>query len=191
MFIDHSPPSPHYLLQDHPSPHFWFSTTKRLLTRLVIDDIIPSVKPFSFRQWVACVTMVAVLFGTMTPFGFCLCEGCHCENSISRLLPSLALSDTAAASGRCCCTPPEPLPEGCCGSPTPCSCSCGDTQDDVAVSPAVLPAKQPKIVPSWNIVSVIPVDFARVFGQLSLSCDHRAMPLPHVPLHVLLCVFLN
>jgi len=151
------------------------------------------MKPLSFRQWVACVTMVAVLFGTTAPFGFCLCKDCHCEHSISRLLPDFSFSDPVVADVKCCCTPSEPLPEDeCCGSSgTPCSCACGDTQNDEAVIPAVLSVKPPKINPLWSIVSVLPVGFASVSGLASLCGNHRAMPPPHVPLHVLLCVFLN
>jgi len=147
------------------------------------------VRPFSFRQWVACGMMVAVLSNTAAPLGLCLCVGCHCENSISRLLPCAVVAEED-----CCCTPPQTLPEeGCCGSPeTPCSCSCGDTQNDNAVVPTmVLPAKQMKIVPSWSVVSVLPAGFTGVSRAFSLLGNRWALPPPHVPLHILLCVFLN
>ena len=168
-----------------------------LLTQRLRDDIILSMKLRSFRQWVACVTMVAVLFGTTAPFGFCMCEDCHCKRSISRLLPNVASSDaassdTAVADGKCCCIPPEPLPKGCCGLlEEPCSCACGDTQHDVAVIPAILPVKPPKITPPWSTISFMPVGHTNVSGLLFRYGNLRAMLPSHVPLHVLLCVFLN
>ena len=149
------------------------------------------MKSLAFRQWVACVTTVAVLFSTTAPLGFCWCEGCHCENHISRLLPNLAVKDE-----KCCCIPPEPLPEekeNCCGLPEmPCSCGCGDFQKNEAVVPkAVLPIKKPKVSPSWNNVSICPANLVYVLGIFSVLSNYRTLPPPHVPLHVLLCVFLN
>lgn len=160
-----------------------------LLTLCYIDDIMHWMKPLLFRQWVACVMMLAVLFSTTAPLGFCLCEGCHCKNSISLWLPKSAVADT-----KCCCTLPEPMSEkDCCGSPeAPCSCSCGDIRNDGAVVPAMVPsAKQPKIYPSWNVVSVLPTDFVDISGAVPLLGNRWALPPPHVPLHVFLCVFLN
>jgi len=160
-----------------------------LLTRRVIDDTILPVRLHSFQQWVACVTMIAVLFGTATPLGFCRCVGCHCESSISRLFP-----DFAVENAKCCCIPPEPLPdEECCGQPKmPCPCSCCNIQADDADAPVpALLVKQPNVNPSWNIVSVVLVGYANALGAFSPLGNHRAMPPPHVPLHVLLCVFLN
>jgi len=160
----------------------------------IIDDIIAPVKSLSFRQWVACVTMVAVLFSAAAPLGLCRCEGCHCENHISRLLPDFAFPNLAVADGDCCCISPEPIPdEDCCGLPSiPCPCLCCDIGKNDTVAPAILPVKQPKIGLSWDIVSALPVSFTPpVSGVSSLSGNHRVLPSPHVPLHILLCVFLN
>jgi hypothetical protein len=111
------------------------------------------------------------------------------------LLPDLtAIVSTAKNETCCCCTPSEPLPdENCCGTPeTPCSCSCGGVQKDKAVVPTtVLPVSKPKIVPAWDGISVCAIDNANVSGAFSLLGNHRALPPPHVPLHVSLCVFLN
>ena len=159
-----------------------------MLTPRIVDDTIPPVKLLSFRQWVACVAIVAVLCNMAVPFGFCWCEGCRCENHISRLFTHSTVEDK-----KCCCPPTEPLPEeNCCGSPkTPCSCGCDDVQKEEAVVPkAVLPIKTPKIIPSWNIVSVLSVDFPNVSRAFLLG-NHQVLLPPHVPLHVLLCVFLN
>ena len=151
------------------------------------------MRSVSFRQLVACITMVAVLFSSVAPFGFCQCVGCHCESSVSRLLPNFPLPDFKVAGGKCCCTLPESLPdEECCGLPQiPCPCLCCDIQKSDRVIPAVLPAKQPNVAPSWHTVSVLPVDFASVSGLSSHFGNHRVLPPPPVPLHVLLCVFLN
>ena len=146
---------------------------------------------FSFRQWAACVTTVAMLFSAAVPFGFCICDGCLCENSFWHLIPGFTPSNAVVANEKCCCTPPEPLSNECCGlQKAPCSCSCGNAQND-AIVPAVPTFKLPNAVPAWRIVSVISVDFANVSGMFSLCGNHQAMPPSHVPLHVLLCVFLN
>ena len=147
------------------------------------------MEAFSFRQWVACVAMVAVIFSTAAPLGVCLCEGCNCKNNISRLL-----THSAVAEKKCCCTSPEPMPEdGCCGSSgVPCSCTCDGTKNDVAFVPAtVLPAKQSKVSPFLNVVSAISVVSSDALRGSPIWGSHRAIPPPHVPLHVLLCVFLN
>ena len=161
-----------------------------LLLCLLLDDIMGNInvkdtmRPSLFRQWVACVTMVAVLFSAVVPLGVCRCEDCHCEKSISRFL-----LDRATEHETCCCIPPE---EKCCKLPVPCLCVCCNTQNDDAIDPkAVLPVKKPKVGLSWDNVSVFPVDLANVSGISSLLGTPRALPPPHVPLHVLLCVFLN
>jgi len=144
------------------------------------------------RQWVACITIVAVLFSSAAPLGFCRCVGCHCENSISRLLPDLAVADR-----KCCCIPPELLPaEECCGLPKiPCPCLCCNIQKSDTVIPAILPAKQPIVNPSWNTVSRLPVDFANgsahALGLSPSIGNYQVLSPPHVPLHVLLCIFRN
>ena len=143
----------------------------------------------SFRQLVACVVMVAMCCNTAAPMGICWCEGCHCEMDISRFLPG-----SATVGEKCCCTPPETQPDdGCCGLPeTPCTCPCGDAQKSKTPVPAaVLPGKMPNLTPAWSVVSVFPIGFADA-PKVSSYVDHFRTSLPlHVPLHVLLCVFLN
>jgi hypothetical protein len=74
----------------------------------------------------------------------------------------------------------------------PCPCICCDIQNNDAVVPkAVLSIKKTNIGLSWDNISVFPVDFANLSGMSSLLSNHRASPPPHVPPHVLLCVFLN
>ena len=146
------------------------------------------MRPLSFRQWVACTVIVAMLFNTAAPLGICWCEGCQCENNISRYL-----SKSKPVEEKCCCTPSVPQPDdGCCGLPeTPCPCPCGDIQNDAAIPAAILPDKLPNLTPTWNGMSVAPIGFSSV-STVSSNVDRLRTLLPlHVPLHVLLCVFLN
>ena len=147
-----------------------------------------AMRRFAFRQWVACVTTLAMLLSMATPLGICRCVGCHCENSLAWFFLDFTVED-----GKCSCTSSEPLAEEkCCELPGgPCSCLCCDGNNDDAVIPmAVLLVKQPNVAPSWDFVEILPVNDAVVSRAFSLG-NHRALPPPHVPLHVLLCVFLN
>jgi len=137
--------------------------------------------------------MVAMLFNVAAPLGFCWCEGCSCGNHISRFLPVSAVKEGAVTEEKCCCTPSEPPEETCCGLPeTPCQCPCGDIQQDDATAPkGALLVEKPTVAPVRHIVSVLPADFADVSGTLSRLDKHRILLPSHVPLHVLLCVFLN
>ena len=152
------------------------------------------MKPFTFRQWIACAVMIALLFNMAIPRVICRCDGCHCENSLSRLMPDFAV----VTNKKCCCTPQEPLSaesllgNGCCGLPKlPCPCLCCDIQkNNTPVPLTVLLVKKPAINPLWNIVSVIPIDVAHVSVPSHLNHCRTLLPA-HVPLHILLCVFLN
>ena len=144
-----------------------------------------------FRQWIACVVMTTVLLGPVVPQGVCLCEGCTCGTNFLVL---------AKNKGDCCC---ESLFDhetcsdnrGCCGSQSmpfscPCSCSCSDIRQSEAIEQkGILLLKRPDVPLLWDAVSVFSVSFVPVsWGCLE---NPRILPPPHVPLHVLLCVFLN
>ena len=147
------------------------------------------MKLISFRQWVACVIVVALLFNVAAPLGLCLCEGCYCEISIKRFLPLSAFTDE-----KYCCAPPESVSEyGCCGSAkNPCPCRCGDIQTDNTTAPAaVLSGKMPHLSPAGNLVAALPGSFIYTPKGFLPTGDPRTLLPPHVPLHVLLCVFLN
>jgi len=147
------------------------------------------MRPFSYRQWVACAVMIAMLFSMAAPFSLCLCAECPCEHRVSRFMPGSAI-----ATEKSCCSSPIAQPEkGCCGPPKmPCQCQCGDNQDnDAIVHKAALLLKRPNISPSWDVVSVLHAGFADASGTFSRLDNRRIFLPPHVSLHVLLCVFLN
>jgi|GEM_PF-1881291 len=150
-----------------------------------------AMKPFLFRQWVAGAVMAALLFNVAAPLVLCRCDGCSCGCN-----PSWSLPDFAAAveAERFCCSPPVPVSsQGGCGSPEmPCQCQCGNYQAGESIVPkAVLPIQRPDSKPAWDLVSVLPADFACTSEVFSRFDDRRVLLPPHVPLHVLLCVFLN
>jgi len=179
-----------FVTQNYRNLDIFAFSPKLLLTSHIIDDTIGLMKLPSFRQQVAYVTMVAVLFSTAAPMGICRCVGCHCEKNISLPLPDFAFLDFAVNDGSCCCVPPKLLPvEECCGLPEmPCPCSCCNIQQNDTVAPAaILSVKQPNFGPSW----VLPAGPNRVSEQASLPDKRWALLPPHVPLYVLLCVFLN
>ena len=153
-----------------------------------------AMNPLSFRQWVACVVMTAVLFNTVVPLGVCQCEGCGCANNAARFQID---SVTADKMDCCCCqSAKEPLSldkQGCCGSPNvPCSCSCSDVQKNNAImSSAVVPIKRPDINPLWDAAVAASAGFVPVAGALDYFNSVRLLSPAHVPLHVFLCVFLN
>ena len=160
------------------------------------DFVQSHVKPFLFRQWIACVVMTTVLFGPVVPQGVCQCAGCVCGNSSAQ--PVLANNKNG------CCKSTEKSKRldrgaclenwGCWGSPTMpfachcfCSCSCNGIQQNE--EKGVLPIQRPDIPLLWDAVLVSSV----IFVPVSWGCleNHRIFSPPHVPLHVLLCVFLN
>jgi len=163
------------------------------------------MKPYSFRQWVVGGVILALLCNIATPLAVCRCEGCHCKKGGTQKeehpqkCTSSSLSKPSQPS--CTdeedhdpCTPPEPSAiKGCCGlSEMPCFCQCCNVQaNDVFTPKAALLVKRPDVTPSWDFVSVLPVGFANASEAFSRSVHCRTLLPPHVPLHVLLCVFLN
>ena len=145
------------------------------------------MKRLSFRQWIAYTVVVAMFFNMAAPLGICWCDGCSCDKNFSKFLP-----DWASANEKCCCTSLEPQSDDkCCGSPeTPCSCPCGDILKNNTTIPAVLPDKLPHWNPMWNVVAVLPSVSVDNVSKVPSYRD-RPRTLFHVPLHILLCVFLN
>ena len=145
--------------------------------------ILCRMKPFLFQQWVACAVMAALVCNLAAPLAFCKCEGCPCEDTITRFLPTIATTCV-----KCCCTPPE----------TETSCrQCGYVQVGEALPPAVLPVNETDFSRVWDMVSesldkTLPhVGFDDALGLSSRLDKLRTLSPLHVPLHVLLCVFLN
>lgn len=154
-----------------------------------------TIRQNTFRQWVACITMGAMLLGTLAPPVICQCEGCGCSDNAAQYdnaTPCCQVDtpccqvESAAVCKSCCCKPPEKSES----SKSPCSCQCCDTQKSEAVrSKAVLPVQKPGFSPLLDIA--LPAGLASDSDVLSYIVYRRALPPPHVPLHVLLCVFLN
>ena len=142
------------------------------------------VKPLTFRQWATCVTIGAMLSAVVMPPGICWCAECGCAVSVTQSQATPAVADV-----RYCCKPPPPLP--CSEKPdSPCPCQCSDTQKGDTILPeTVLPVKKTNARPVWDSVHF--AGFADVSGVSSSVASCIALPIPHVPLHVLLCVFLN
>ena len=159
-----------------------------------------------FWKGVACLTMGAVLLGALTPQGICLCENCPCGQHDGGKSTVWMPIHSPKMDEKHCCKSPETPPQSrkprcgshccrshCCGLPEkPCPCPCCNAQKCDAILPkAVALIQKPNFNPMGTIISIVPagsVDILRVSSCLA-SC--RALPPPHVPLHVLLCVFLN
>jgi hypothetical protein len=85
------------------------------------------------------------------------------------------------------------LPEDqCCRSPeTRCPCGCGDVLEYDPKPMAVLLRTMPNLTSDWSIVSICPVGFDTASRVPTFLESTRTSFFFHVPLHVLLCVFLN
>jgi hypothetical protein len=139
---------------------------------------------------VSFVLVFVVLFGTVSP-NVCRCEECQCRKGTAPVQ-----EQPTATVEKTCCKPLEPVidkeAKSCCGqSDSPCPCQCCDgTKSDALPPQAVLSMQKQKLLPAWDAVLVLTAGFSDV-SELSVHYVHyRAMP-PPVPLHVLLCVFLN
>ena len=147
-----------------------------------------SMRSLVFQQWTAYLVVVAMLFGMAAPVAVCRCVDCNCPKSKAWFMPKSATDSTGTGNTKCNCLP---VTEDRCTSEIPCPCQCCDIQhDDKIASEAVL-TERVHFNPSQDIVSVLPVGFASVSGLPFRSDSPRILLSPHVPLHVLLCVFLN
>ena len=175
-----------------------------LLTLHLFVDIIDHVpgifpacrlyrmKPSPFRQWIVCTVIIAVLFNTATPMGVCRCAGCpHNKKAQS---PENQVS-VEKKCPKCCGAPPvagqneTSTGRYCCGTPDNTPCRCCSAPKDHAVRPAAGSlVKKPDFGSSWNVIAVNSV---LTWEIPSCSYHPRVLLPPHVPLHVLLCVFLN
>ena len=139
---------------------------------------------FPFQKWIACVVMVAMLFNMAAPVAVCKCEGCYCPKSIARIFSEPSVEDK-----KCGCLP---IDEENFTSETSCPCRCCGIQDnETASSPAILPTKQTNPNLSGVIASTLSTNFVNNSGLPFRAGDCRTLFQPHVPIHVLLCVFLN
>ena len=144
-----------------------------LLTGHFVHRTMHPMSSISLRQWVACGLMLAMLFSIAAPLALCRCANSCCGET------STPVQNTE------CCGPSETL----------CQCVCCNYREQQTSEPitleAVLPVKRPDVKPSWDASSVLPVGFAPATNFCLRLNNHRLLPFPHVPLHVLLCVFLN
>ena len=159
-----------------------------------MDGSLYRMKPFSFRQWIACAVMVAMLLNMAAPLslyccGECRCEGCPRELSILRFMSGSVIESEKS----CCASPLSSAEKGYCGSPEePCNCQCGNYQEnDIIVPKAVLLVKRTDIKPSWDSLSVLPIGFTNTLDVFSRFDACRTLLPSHVALHILLCVLLN
>ena len=153
------------------------------------------MKQYSFRQFVICAMIGAVFFSTVAPLHICLCEGCHCEHSFgygfAKIKSDLPKPDSEPTG---CCE--KKNSENCCDnkhSQSKSQCLCVTVQKCDAIVPVTTSlVKELKFCPFWDVpvVSVAPFDQADTFWSSFLK-ERRGLLRPHVPLHVLLCVFLN
>ena len=144
----------------------------------------------SFRHLVAYSVIFAVLFSTVIPSIICLCEGCYCEHSLANR-PSFCENNSSAEEPELCCHCQKEQP--CNDNPTEKHCCCIDIQKIVAIEPKSF--SQPKKL-NMNplrdmiVASIPPFGVVKDFGFMSFDAQ-RFLLRPHVPLHVMLCVFLN
>lgn len=181
-----------------------------------------------FRQLVACMAMISVLFGTVAPLGACWCPGCHCESSITHGLadqdivvqtvaPNCCSIKSCCSSKKNCCGEPtsdltsqngesqtDDASDGCCGKKTEKNCcGCGQSNDECRcgkIQKTVLtPPETVSPIQKLNFDHelMVTVDAASLIDAinssgLSIFYGHQHWHgTPPVPLHVLLCVFLN
>lgn len=143
------------------------------------------MKRCTFRQWIVYVMMNAMLFSMVAP-NVCGCEDCPCITGTTQ-----TSTDPPAGSKKCCCTPPDTGSHGksCSESPqTPCPC-CDNQKDHGIVPEAVSFIDKPDFEPLWGDVPSLSIGSTNV--NLFPFGGHRVLLSPHVPLHVLLCAFLN
>ena len=142
------------------------------------------MKRYFFRQFISSIMIGAVLLGTVVPLCACLCECCYRENGrtceIAKIDRDLSILDTKNTGWRA-------------KNNSGINCRCVLAQRFVAIVPiTVSQVKQLNSCPSWDIVVSIPS-----FDQVDTMClssflkERRGSLCSHVPLHVLLCVFLN
>jgi len=129
-----------------------------------------------------------MLFSAVIPTNICLCIGCHCENSLGNGL----VKDEVL-----------PLPESNCNcreekcrndNDAESKCFCTNVLKAIAVQPnTVSPVKKLKFDLSRDTIAVTVPPFGSVdaVGLAPHFGTRRLSFYPHVPLHVILCVFLN
>ena len=154
------------------------------------------MKPLLHQHWTAYVVVVAMLFNVVTPASACQCVGCPFKGNADSSLP---VKETFGNGGcRSCCKTPavppyeKPTNEPCgCGSPGV-PCRCHDVHKESAVMPdASSLGKKPSPNQSWTFLITISTGFTNASRVSSRLEHHRILMPPHVPLHVLLCTFLN
>ena len=142
------------------------------------------IKPCLFRPWIVGVMVGTVLLNMVLPLGTCWCEDCHCKKpEVQTEQPGngTCCADCKKTEGKKCCD--RSLPE------TPCRCR--DIPKIHATMPVtVTPIKKSDAIPPW-FVSAFPVGSTPVLGLPSYRDSRRGLLPPHVPLYILLSVFLN
>jgi len=142
------------------------------------------IKPSLFRPWITGVMIGAVLFNMALPLGTCWCEDCHCKN------PEVQAEQSG--SGSCCAGCEKTDGKKCCDGELPeVPCRCRDIPKFHATMPtAITPIKKSEAMPIWFILPPL-VGSPQVLGLPSYRDSRQGLLPPHVPLHILLCVFLN
>ena len=145
------------------------------------------MKQNSFRQWIICVIICPVFFCAGLPLSFCFCADCPCTdcpcaNSLDFCFENHDCVISTLNLLHCCC-----MHQGT-------QCPCGNFQQNTVTLPnKVSSTKKLNNSSSWKmgVVSVPPFGQNDALGLASFPDARRSWLWLNVPLHVMLCVFLN
>ena len=164
------------------------------------------MKRFSFQQGVSCVIIGAVFFSAVLPLRLCLCADCHCDHKLTFAFGKTEYAVSTDESSHGCCSQRAP---GChCGDSlykseedaddcclqSKTQCHCAEFHKNFSTKPdSVSPVKKPTNDSSWKmgVVSISSVGLTDTNASTGFQNTRRELLWPHVPLHVMLCVFLN
>ena len=161
---------------------------------------------YSFQQGISCVIIGAVFFSAVLPSRLCLCADCHCDHKLPFGFGKTECALSINESPQGCCSQREPgchcgdspfkpdgNADGCClRSKT--QCHCAEFHQNFATKPdSVSPVKKLYDDSSWNmgVVSISSVGLIDTNASSLFQDARRGLLWPHVPLYMMLCVFLN
>ncbi|MDR1382389.1 MAG: hypothetical protein LBJ67_00870 [Planctomycetaceae bacterium] len=168
-----------------------------------------------FRILITLAVIYAVFFSAVMPMGICRCDGCSCENNVFQEKNAEKYNEKinpccSRFGHSCCCgkkTESQSLPQidsmssSCCqkksdknnsySSLTEVGCRCGKIiQTVIALPDIVSPIKKTHNNFYGIIVLVFGFDTNSIHSAALHFLKHSPPEATHVPLRVLLCVFL-
>ena len=176
------------------------------------------MKRYSFRLGITSTIIGTLCIQVLLPMNVCLCADCHCDNSLgfgaAKNQSVLSTDELAREPSPCCCKQQKTQPvrsksqqnprdhvlskDGlpcCLQQDTRCQCHCGEYPPCIATPSNIVSPTNKLIHDSFwkmSINSILPPGGQTdALGLPSFPGVRQGLLWPHVPLHVLLCVFLN